>query len=37
MENPPHFLLLWRILLIPSVCGEFSKRGAPSEFLFRER
>ena len=28
MENPPHFLLLWNILLVPSVWGEFSKRGA---------
>jgi len=32
----PHFLLLWRILLIPSVLGEFSKRRAPSEFLLRK-
>ena len=35
MENPPHFLLLWRILFVPSVWGEFSKNGALSEFLLR--
>lgn len=34
-DGSPHFLLLWRILLVPSVWGEFSKRGAPSEFLLR--
>ena len=34
-DGPPHFHLLWSVLLIPSVWGEFSKRGAPSEFLSR--
>ena len=29
------FLLLWIIFLIPSTWGEFSIRGAPSEFLLR--
>ena len=28
MDGSPHFLLLWIILLVPSVWGEFSKRGA---------
>ena len=36
-DGSPHFLLLWRILLIPSIWGEFFKRGAPSDFLFKER
>ena len=35
MDGSPHFILLWKILLIPSVWGEFSKRGALSEFLLR--
>ena len=32
-DGSPHFLLLWRILLVPSIWGEYSKREAPLEFL----